>query len=217
MPPPETYSAVPPVPSIRLGGGFLIVTFSLNSTVMLIVSPAAYALSSDGEVTLTTYAGVRRISWTPGPQCEATMACWTLPSMNVSTPEAPLSTPKSLWLFFAHPADVRFPSASMRIIWMPRSARSVTIAYVVPFVTNVSMSYGLFSCLKSYPSSSIAESAAERAPSGWMRISWTPPSWLPSPMFQCEPTSAYAIPFVSKARTVSGVRITSYLFPSESS
>ena len=183
VPAPEAYLA--PVPALALpvasasrGSSPSTVTFSLNLTAMSIDSPAAYVLFCAEVETSTTYAGDRRISWTPWSKCAATMAYMSPSISNASTPEAPWRLSKPFVSSFAHPAAERVPSSSwMRTSWTPRSLRAATMAYVVVSTLNVSMACAPWSSAKLVAlvdPESTADPAGERVPSSLMRTSWTP-------------------------------------------
>ena len=198
VPAPEAYSApvpAPPVASTSRGSAPATVTFSLNLTAMSIASPTAYVLFCAEVETSTTYAGDRRISWTPSSKYDDTMAYMSPSISNTSTPEAPSSSSKPFLSSLAHPAAERVPLEPMRSSWTPAPSRAVAIAYMSPSPPglNVSMSYAPQSSLK--PSMPFAaESMAERVPLGPMRISWTP--WSSR-----EATMAYASPSISNTST----------------
>ena len=124
VPAPEAYLApvpAPPVSSTSRGSAPATVTFSLNLTAMSNASPAAYVVFCAEVETSMTYAGDRRISWTPLSLYDDTMAYETPSISNTSTPEAPRSSAKPFLSSVAHPAAKRVPSGPMLISWTPLS------------------------------------------------------------------------------------------------
>ena len=198
VPPPEAYSAAPvppapPVASTSRGSAPARVTFSLNLTAMSTASPTAYVPFC--AETSTTYAGDRRISWTPSSKYDDTMAYMSPSISNTSMPEAPSSSPKPFLSSLAHPAAESVPLEPMRSSWTPAPSRAVAIAYMSPSPPslNVSMSYAPQSSLK--PSMPFAaEPMAESVPLEPMRSSWTP--WSSR-----EATMAYMSPSISNTST----------------
>ena len=135
-----------------------------------------------------------RTSWTPRSLRAATMAYVVVSTLNVSMACAPWSSAKLVALVdpesTADPAGERVPSSLMRTSWTPLPLRAATMAYMVSsLASNTEMSCPPASLSK--PSSSlVAESAAERVPSSWMRSSWTPASVPAATMAYAEPLPA---------------------------
>ena len=135
-----------------------------------------------------------RTSWTPLSSRDATMA-YALPSIsNASMPKAPLSSSKPLLSSAAVAPGESAPSGPMPTSRMLLSLRIAAIAYVLPFMVNVSTPQRLPGTLRSL--SKAADELAEGVPSGPTRSIWMPLSMpaIPTAAYVPPPTSIVSIP-----------------------
>ena len=179
MPLPLTYPAVlasPPIDSSSDGAGPEYSTGRLNSTSIAMDEPAACVPFAAGDETPVTDVGERRINWTPWDHLEATAAYQSPPISNVSTALGVLSASNPPLPLIACPAGEMVSSALMRASWTVCTRDTATTAYVLPPISNVSMSWAPSSLKPGSPSAT--DAAAERVPSALMRISWIPWSLL---------------------------------------
>ena len=196
VPLPLTYPAVlasPPIDSSSDGAGPEYSTGRLNSTSIAMDEPAACVPFAVGEETPVTDAGERRISWTPWDHLEATAAYQSPPISNASTVLGVLSASNPPMLLIACPAGEMVSSALMRASCTVCSRDATTMAYVLPPISNVSMPRAP-SRFSKPGSPSATDAAAERVPSGLMRISWIP--WSLSPGLPSVPVAVamYVLP-----------------------